>query len=96
MASRRICTANGHVYNLVSNPPHDRASATSTARRSSSARTTREETVRARMAQQVPPLLEVVDHYREQGHPDARSMAARRSTTVTEALDGPLLRRGAV
>ena len=21
MASRRICTANGHVYNLVSNPP---------------------------------------------------------------------------
>ena len=23
MANRRICTANGHVYNLVSNPPRD-------------------------------------------------------------------------
>ena len=40
MASRRICTANGHVYNLVSNPPRGPASATSTGPTSSSATTT--------------------------------------------------------
>ena len=41
MANRRICTENGHVYNLLSNPPQVRASATSTARPWSSGPTTR-------------------------------------------------------
>lgn len=67
MANRRICTANGHVYNLVSNPPRVAGicdlDGSELAQRADDA----EATVRARMAQQVPPLLEVVDHYREQG-----------------------------
>ena len=67
MANRRICTANGHVYNLVSNPPTVAASATSTARELVQRADDAEETVRARMAQQVPPLLEVVEHYRDKG-----------------------------
>jgi adenylate kinase len=67
MANRRICTANGHVYNLVSNPPAtegvcdlDQAPLVQRA-------DDEESTVRARMAQQVPPLLDVVEHYRSHG-----------------------------
>ena len=67
MANRRICTANGHVYNLVSNPPAVDGvcdiDGSALVQRADDA----EETVRARMAQQVPPLLEVVEHYRDQG-----------------------------
>jgi adenylate kinase len=64
MANRRICTANGHVYNLVSNPPRVDGvcdlDGSELVQRADDAETT----VRARMAQQVPPLLEVVEHYR--------------------------------
>jgi adenylate kinase len=67
MANRRICTANGHVYNLVSNPPAIDAvcdlDGSSLVQRPDDAETT----VRARMAQQIPPLLDVVDHYRARG-----------------------------
>ena len=67
MANRRICTANGHVYNLVSNPPRVAGvcdlDGSELVQRADDA----EATVRARMAQQVPPLLEVVEHYGEQG-----------------------------
>ena len=67
MANRRICTANGHVYNLVSNPPRVDGlcdlDGSELVQRADDA----EATVRARMAQQVPPLLEVADHYRAHG-----------------------------
>jgi adenylate kinase len=67
MANRRICTANGHVYNLASNPPR----ADDVCDLDGSAIVQRpddqEETVRARMAEQIPPLLDVVDHYRRAG-----------------------------
>ena len=67
MANRRICTANGHVYNLVSNPPKaDRICDLDNSELVQRA-DDEEATVRARMAQQVPPLLEVVEHYRDQG-----------------------------
>ena len=67
MANRRICTANGHVYNLVSNPPSVEGRCdlddSELVQRADDA----EATVRARMDEQVPPLLEVVDHYRSRG-----------------------------
>jgi adenylate kinase len=67
MASRRICAANGHVYNIASNPPL----ADSICDLDGSALIQREDdseaTVRARMAQQIPPLNEVVEHYRGTG-----------------------------
>jgi adenylate kinase len=67
MANRRICTANGHVYNLVSNPPASDTvcdlDGSMLVQRPDDAETT----VRARMAQQIPPLLDVVDHYRSHG-----------------------------
>jgi adenylate kinase len=67
MANRRICLANGHVYNLVSNPlPPDGLCALDGSVVIQRADDD-EETVRARMAEQVPPLLEVVDHYGKHG-----------------------------
>jgi adenylate kinase len=67
MASRRICAANGHVYNIASNPPLvagvcDLDGSDLIQREDDS-----EDTVRARMAQQIPPLMEVVEHYRANG-----------------------------
>jgi adenylate kinase len=65
MANRRICTANGHVYNLVSNPPEVGSICDLDRSKLVQRPDDEEATVRARMAQQVPPLLDVVEHYRE-------------------------------
>jgi adenylate kinase len=67
MANRRICTANGHVYNLVSNPPATDSLCDLDGSRLAQRADDEESTIRARMAQQVPPLLEVVEHYRSHG-----------------------------
>ena len=67
MANRRICTANGHVYNLVSNPPGTDGICDLDGAELVQRADDEEVTVRARMAQQVPPLLEVVEHYRDHG-----------------------------
>jgi adenylate kinase len=67
MASRRICAANGHVYNIASNPPLAPGICDLDASPLVQREDDREETVRARMAQQIPPLLQVVDHYRATG-----------------------------
>jgi adenylate kinase len=67
MANRRICTANGHVYNLASNPPRTDAVCDLDGSEIVQRPDDQEATVRARMAEQIPPLLEVVDHYRTAG-----------------------------
>lgn len=67
MANRRICTANGHVYNLASNPPEVAGICDIDGSRIVQRADDEEATVRARMTQQVPALLDVVDHYRTQG-----------------------------
>lgn len=67
MASRRICSANGHVYNVASNPPTVPGICDLDRSELVQREDDREETVRARMAQQIPPLLEVVEHYRATG-----------------------------
>ncbi len=66
-ASRRICTANGHVYNLVSNPPRVAGVCDLDGSPLIQRADDDEATVRARLAQQLPPLREVVDHYRSAG-----------------------------
>jgi len=50
MANRRICTANGHVYNLVSNPPRDDARCDLDGSELVQRADDEEATVRARMA----------------------------------------------
>ncbi len=67
MANRRICTANGHVYNLTSNPPQVEGICDLDGSPIVQRDDDEESTVRARMTQQVPPLLDVVDHYRSRG-----------------------------
>jgi adenylate kinase len=66
-ADRVICTADSHVYNLRSNPPRRPEicdlDGSPLVRRADDA----EETVRARMLQQLAPLEDVVDHYRRRG-----------------------------
>ena len=67
MANRRICTANGHVYNLASNPPKVDAVCDLDGSPIVQRADDEETTVRARMSQQVPSLDDVADHYRSQG-----------------------------
>ena len=67
MSNRRICTANGHVYNLSSNPPRSDEICDLDGSPLVQRPDDDEETVRARMKEQIPPLLDVVDHYRQAG-----------------------------
>ena len=67
MASRRICQANGHVYNIATNPPESPGRCDLDGSPLIQRPDDEEATVRARMAQQVPPLEEVADHYRSAG-----------------------------
>jgi len=67
MANRRICKANGHVYNLSSNPPQADSICDIDGSEIIQRPDDDEATVRARMKEQIPPLLEVVDHYRRRG-----------------------------
>jgi adenylate kinase len=67
MANRRICVANGHVYNLTSNPPRVAGICDLDGSELVQRPDDDEATVRARMKEQIPPLLEVVDHYRKAG-----------------------------
>jgi adenylate kinase len=67
MASRRICEANGHVYNIATNPPQVAGQCDIDGSALIQRPDDEEATVRARMAQQVPPLEDVADHYRTAG-----------------------------
>ena len=67
MASRRICAASGHVYNLVFRPPLVAGICDIDGSELVQRADDREDTVRARMAVQIAPLEEVVDHYRAGG-----------------------------
>ncbi len=90
MASRRICTANGHVYNLTSNPPVRSGVCDIDGSPLVHREDDREETVRARMREQIPPLLDVVDHYRQGGvlrTVDGRLPIEEVSAAVVAAVD---------
>jgi adenylate kinase len=100
MANRRICTANGHVYNLASNPPLSDSVCDIDGSPIIQRPDDREETVRARMTEQIPPLLDVVEHYREAGvlrTVDGRDPIAEVSASVLAAVSDvmPALDAGA-
>ncbi len=93
MANRRICTANGHVYNLASNPPLAPGVCDLDGSPIVQRPDDHEETVRARMREQIPPLLEVVDHYRNAGvlqSVDGREPISDVSQRVLAAIDAPI------
>ena len=92
MANRRICTANGHVYNLVSNPPHDAVCDIDGSDRVASGRP-RTRSVPDGAAG--PPLLEVVEHYGDKVLPRSMAVWDRRghrgpdgTSTRTRSDDG--------
>jgi adenylate kinase len=90
MANRRICTANGHVYNLASNPPVSDGVCDLDGSPVVQRPDDHEATVRARMTEQIPPLLEVVDHYRRAGvlrTIDGREPIVDVSRRIIEAVD---------
>jgi adenylate kinase len=94
MANRRICTANGHVYNLASNPPLVAGTCDIDGSPIIQRPDDEEATVRARMKEQIPPLLEVVDHYRKAGvlqKVDGREPISDVSARVLAAIDSPTL-----
>ena len=90
MANRRICTANGHVYNLASNPPQHDLVCDLDGSELIQRPDDNEATVRARMNEQIPPLLEVVDYYRDKGvlkTVDGREPISDVSGRLIRALD---------
>jgi adenylate kinase len=96
MADRRICEAGGHVYNLRSNPPRERGvcdiDGSPLVQRADDA----EDTVRARMAKQLPPLEAVVAHYRDAGilaSVDGRAGIAAVTDAVLAAIGDVAARR---
>jgi adenylate kinase len=92
MANRRICTANGHVYNLASNPPLIPGICDIDGSEIVQRPDDQEATVRARMSEQIPPLRDVVDHYREAGIlqvVDGREPIAEVSGRMLDALAVP-------
>jgi adenylate kinase len=90
MAGRRICEANGHPFNLVTNPPHVAGRCDLDGSPLIQREDDKEATVRARMAQQLPPLEDVVDHYRSRGvlaSVDGRQSIEEVSDALVRALD---------
>ena len=67
MANRRICADKGHVYNLLWKQPKVEGICDLDGSPLRQRADDEESTVRARMAQQLPPLAEVVDHYESAG-----------------------------
>jgi adenylate kinase len=93
MANRRICTANGHVYNLASNAPRVPGVCDVDGSPLVQRPDDDEATVRARMAEQIPPLLEVVRHYEDAGvlqKVDGREPISDVSRQVLAAIDAAL------
>ena len=91
MAGRRICEANGHPFNLATNPPRVAGACDLDGSRLIQRADDTEDTVRARMAQQLPPLEDVVDHYRGRGvlvSVDGRLAIDAVTEALLRALDG--------
>jgi adenylate kinase len=89
-AGRRICESAGHVYHVVANPPRvpDRCDIDGSPliQREDD----REETVRARMSQQLGAMRDVVGYYRSKGNlttVDGRRPIAEVTEALLAALD---------
>jgi adenylate kinase len=91
MTDRLICRAGGHVYNLHTRPPAQPGICDVDGSELYSRADDEEVTVRARMAQQLGPLGEVVAHYRDAGilrTVDGRLPIEGVTAAVLDALPG--------
>ncbi len=66
-AGRWICSASGHVYHAIANPPRQPGVCDLDGSELVQRADDSEETVRARMAQQLGALNDVIDHYERRG-----------------------------
>ena len=80
MSGRWICRAAGHPYHEVFSPPHVAGVCDIDGSELYQRADDKPDTIRARMAQQLAALAEVIAHYRELGRPAHRRRPARRST----------------
>jgi adenylate kinase len=67
MSGRWICEANGHVYNETTHPPRVTGTCDLDGSRLIQREDDREETIRARLAQQLDAMRAVSRHYRDRG-----------------------------
>jgi adenylate kinase len=67
LGSRWVCRAGGHVYNAQVSPPKVPGVCDEDGSELYQRDDDKPEVVRARLGAQLPPLYEVVDHYRRQG-----------------------------
>ena len=68
LAGRRVCTGTQqHVYNLTTRPPRVPGVCDLDGTALEQRPDDRPETISARLARQLPPMYEVVDHYAETG-----------------------------
>jgi adenylate kinase len=85
LSSRWLCRAAGHVYNAVSHPPAVPGICDIDGSELYQRDDDRPETVRARLAQQLPPMYDVIDYYTVSGVLVAVD-GAQSIEAVTEAL----------
>jgi adenylate kinase len=89
LSGRWICEAEGHVYNVVTQPPRVEGRCDEDGSRLIQRSDDRPETVRARLASQLEVLDDVVDHYRVRGVLrviDGRGDADAVSAALLEAI----------
>jgi adenylate kinase len=67
LSGRWICRANGHSYHAIDHPPKRPGVCDLDGSELYQREDDRPETVRARLAAQLPPMYDVVDYYTEQG-----------------------------
>ncbi|HEY3072361.1 MAG TPA: adenylate kinase [Candidatus Limnocylindrales bacterium] len=67
LSGRLVCRAGGHIYNEISKPPRVPGICDIDGSELYEREDDKVETVRARLRQQIPDLLEVCDHYKAQG-----------------------------
>jgi adenylate kinase len=89
-AGRRICKSSGHVYHVVANPPREAGKCDIDGSPLVQREDDREETVRARMTQQLGALRDVVGYYRSKGiltTVDGRRPISEVSESLLAAVD---------
>jgi adenylate kinase len=92
VAGRWVCPVDGTPYHVVTDPPKVPGICDKDGARLVQRDDDKPEVVRARLAKQVPPMLEVLDHYRKAGiviHIDGRAPIEDVTRQILQALGTP-------
>jgi adenylate kinase len=92
VAGRRVCPQCGTPYHVVGDPPRVAGRCDKDGGELQQRDDDRPEVVRARLAKQVKPMLEVLDHYEQRGivlHVDGRQPIPAVTAEILAGLTGP-------